>query len=76
MALAALVAAGQLFVGAATSLAAAFGIDAYMLGAIVVAFGTSLPELVTVLLSRLRGWGIELLAAYAIFVSASIGVSR
>lgn len=136
--LVALVAAGQLFVGAATSLAAAFGIDAYIVGSVVVAFGTSLPELVTVLLSRLRGhddigvgtllgsnlfnglaiagtaasihpiavqpaevnialgagmlsllllvpwWGpvigrgrgITLLAAYAIFVSASIGVSR
>lgn len=52
---AALVGAGRLFVGGATGLAAAFGIEAYIVGAIVVAIGTSLPELVTVLLSRWRG---------------------
>ncbi len=53
--LAALVLAGRLFVGGATGIATAFGVDAYVVGAIVVAIGTSLPELVTVLLSRLRG---------------------
>lgn len=53
--LACLVIAGRLFVGGATGIAAAFGVDAYVIGATVVAIGTSLPELVTVLLSRLRG---------------------
>lgn len=53
--LAALIAAGRLFVLGATGIAASFAIDAYVIGVLVVAFGTSLPELVTVLLSRLRG---------------------
>ena len=53
--LAALVAAGHLFVAGATSIATAFGVDAYIVGATVVAIGTSLPELVTVLLARPRG---------------------
>lgn len=53
--LAALVLAGRLFVSGATGIAVAFGVDAYVIGATVVAVGTSLPELVTVLLSRLRG---------------------
>lgn len=53
--LAALVLAGRLFVTGATGIATVFGVDAYVIGATVVAVGTSLPELVTVLLSRLRG---------------------
>lgn len=53
--LAALVIAGHLFVTGATGIAAVFGVDAYVIGATVVAVGTSLPELVTVLLARLRG---------------------
>ena len=53
--LVALVVAGRLFVTGATGIAAAFGVDEYVIGATVVAVGTSLPELVTVLLSRLRG---------------------
>lgn len=53
--LAALVMAGRLFVTGATGIATAFGVDAYVIGATVVAVGTSLPELVTVLLARLRG---------------------
>lgn len=53
--LAALVIAGRLFVGGATGIAVAFGVDAYVIGATVVAIGTSLPELVTVVLARLRG---------------------
>ncbi|MDP1605421.1 MAG: sodium:calcium antiporter [Rhodocyclaceae bacterium] len=51
----ALIAAGRLFVGGATGVAAAFGIDTYVIGVLVVAIGTTLPELVTVILSRLRG---------------------
>lgn len=53
--LGALIAAGRLFVLGATGVAAAFQIDTYVIGVLVVAIGTSLPELVTVLLSRLRG---------------------
>jgi len=53
--LGALIAAGRLFVLGATGVAAAFQIDAYVIGVLVVAIGTSLPELVTVLLARLRG---------------------
>ena len=53
--LVALILAGRLFVTGATGLASAFGVDAYVVGAILVAIGTSLPELVTVLLARWRG---------------------
>ncbi len=51
----ALLIAGRLFVAGATGLAARLGVDDYVVGSIVVAIGTSLPELVTVLVSRRRG---------------------
>jgi len=50
-----LILAGRLFVTGASGIAAALGIHAYVIGATVVAIGTSLPELVTTLLARLRG---------------------
>jgi len=53
--LACLILAGRLFVVGASSIAVALGIHAYVIGATVVAIGTSLPELVTTLLARLRG---------------------
>jgi len=53
--LGALIAAGRLFVSGATGIAAAFAVDTYVIGAILVAIGTSLPGLVTVILSCLRG---------------------
>lgn len=53
--LAALILAGRLFVAGAGGIATALGIDTYVIGATVVAIGTSLPELVTMLLARLRG---------------------
>ena len=53
--LGALIAAGRLFVSGATGVAAAFGLDTYEIGVLLVAIGTSLPELVTVILSLLRG---------------------
>ncbi|WP_374615053.1 sodium:calcium antiporter [Sphingorhabdus sp.] len=53
--LVALVFAGRLFVAGTSGIASAFGVDGYIIGATAVAIGTSLPELVTVLLSRLRG---------------------
>jgi len=53
--LGALIASGHLFVSGATSIASAFAVDTYVIGAVLVAIGTSLPELVTAILSRLRG---------------------
>lgn len=53
--LAALILAGRLFVSGASGIALAMGLHPYVIGATLVAIGTSLPELVTVLLSRLRG---------------------
>lgn len=53
--LGALIAAGRLFVSGAIGVAANFGVDTYVIGVVLVAIGTSLPELVTVILSRLRG---------------------
>jgi cation:H+ antiporter len=46
---------GHFIVRGATGLAAAFGIDAFIIGATVVAIGTSMPELATTLVSKLRG---------------------
>lgn len=53
--LAALILAGRLFVTGASGIAGALGVAPYLIGVTIVAVGTSLPELVTVLLSRLRG---------------------
>lgn len=53
--LAGLILAGRLFVTGASGLAVALGVHAYVIGALVVAVGTSLPELVTTLLARWRG---------------------
>jgi len=53
--LAGLLLAGRLFVTGASGFAEALGVHPYLIGVTVVAIGTSLPELVTVLLSRLRG---------------------
>lgn len=53
--LTALIFAGRLFVTGATGAAEALGVHPYVIGAILVAVGTSLPELVTVLIARFRG---------------------
>ena len=50
-----LIAAGHLIVDGATGIAAAHGIDAFVIGATVVAVGTSVPELATTIISRIRG---------------------
>ena len=47
--------AGQLIVEGATGLAAAAGLPPFLIGATVVALGTSVPELATVAVSSLRG---------------------
>lgn len=53
--LGALVLAGRLFVSGATGIATAFAVDPYVIGVVLVAAGTSMPELVTVILARVRG---------------------
>jgi cation:H+ antiporter len=50
-----LILAGHLFVTGASGIALTLGVHAYIIGATVVAIGTSLPELVTTLLARWRG---------------------
>lgn len=53
--LACLVIAGKLIVLGASAIAIQFGVDPFVMGATIVAVGTSAPELATVLVARLRG---------------------
>ena len=53
--LAFLVAAGRLIVGGAKGVAISFGIDEFVIGATIVAVGTSVPELATTVIAKLRG---------------------
>ena len=53
--LAFLVAAGYFIVNGARGIAIAFGIDEFVVGATIVAVGTSVPELATVIIAKLRG---------------------
>ncbi len=53
--LGALALGGHLFVGGAGGMARRFGMSEEMIGATVIAFGTSLPELVTSLVAAIRG---------------------
>lgn len=53
--LALLVAAGSLIVAGARGIAVAFGVGEFLIGATVVAIGTSAPELATTVISKLRG---------------------
>ncbi|MFO7806095.1 MAG: sodium:calcium antiporter, partial [Paracoccaceae bacterium] len=50
-----LIAGGEALVRAATSLAQRLGLSPMVIGLTIVAFGTSLPELVTSLQAALRG---------------------
>lgn len=50
-----LVAAGRLIVTGGLGIGAALGLDPFIVGATMVAFGTSTPELATTLISRWRG---------------------
>ena len=50
-----LVAAGYYIVAGARGIAISFGIDEFIIGATIVAVGTSMPELATVVISKLRG---------------------
>ena len=53
--LAFLVAAGSLIVAGARGIAISWGIDEFVIGATVVAVGTSAPELATTIIAKLRG---------------------
>jgi cation:H+ antiporter len=50
-----LITAGQLIVTGARGIALSFGLDEFVIGATVVAVGTSSPELATTMIARLRG---------------------
>ncbi len=51
-----LFAAGDLIVTSAKGIARAFGIGEFVIGAIIVAVGTTVPELATTIASKLRGY--------------------
>jgi cation:H+ antiporter len=53
--LALLIAAGRLIVFGASGIGESFGLDAFIIGAVIVAVGTSVPELATALISKVRG---------------------
>jgi len=53
--LAFLIAAGNLIVAGARGIAVSFGIDEFVIGATIVAVGTSVPELATTVFAKLRG---------------------
>jgi cation:H+ antiporter len=50
-----LILSGRLFVTGASGIAESLGVHPFAIGALVVAIGTSLPELVTMLVARWRG---------------------
>ena len=50
-----LLAAGGLIVSGARGIASSFGIPEFIIGATIVALGTSAPELATIVISRFRG---------------------
>ncbi len=53
--LAFLIVAGNLIVAGARGIAVRFGVDEFVIGATVVAVGTTIPELVTAVIAKLRG---------------------
>lgn len=50
-----LILAGRVFVTGAKGIAVSYGMEEFVVGATVVAIGTSIPELATVIISKLRG---------------------
>jgi cation:H+ antiporter len=50
-----LLGAGRLVVAGARGIAAAYGVSEFVIGATIVAVGTTIPELATTLVARLRG---------------------
>lgn len=53
--LALLTAAGSLVVGGARGIALSYGLDEFVIGATIVAVGTSVPEIATTVVAKLRG---------------------
>jgi cation:H+ antiporter len=53
--LALLVVSGRTIVSGAVGIASAFGLDSFVIGATVVALGTSVPELATTVLAKIKG---------------------
>jgi cation:H+ antiporter len=53
--LALLAAAGSLILGGARGMAASLGLDEFIIGAMIVALGTSIPELAITVIAKLRG---------------------
>lgn len=53
--LALLIAAGKLIVCGATDIAKTYGLSEFVIGATIVAIGTSVPELATAIIARFRG---------------------
>lgn len=53
--LAFLIAAGNLIVAGARGIAVSFGVDEFIIGATIVAVGTTVPELATTVIAKLRG---------------------
>jgi cation:H+ antiporter len=51
-----LVLAGKLIVAGAGGIAKSFGIDEFIIGATIVAVGTSMPEFATTIIAKLRGY--------------------
>ncbi len=51
-----LLAAGDLIVSSAKGIARAFGVGEFVIGAVLVAVGTTVPELATTFVSKLRGY--------------------
>jgi cation:H+ antiporter len=50
-----LIAAGRLIISGAKGMAASLGIGGFIIGAFIVAVGTSVPELATAIISRIKG---------------------
>lgn len=53
--LALLIAAGRFIVFGASGIAEKFGLSSFVIGAVIVSIGTSVPELATTLVSKIRG---------------------
>lgn len=53
--LAFLIVAGKLIVAGAKGIALSFGVDEFIIGATIVAVGTTVPELATTVIAKLRG---------------------
>jgi cation:H+ antiporter len=53
--LALLIVAGRFIVSGATTIATTYGVEPFLIGATIVALGTSVPELATAIISGLRG---------------------